>query len=884
MPEYITYGGNQLSNQEFLDKAANELEPYLARQPWSNKRKDLFRKAYSEIMSQGVTGADNSSGTWKVQYGGTPINLESLSKKEREMYGEAAYYIQQQMAGITPKSKEEENKKDKIKFDNEYFTTSLSNHIANNTFGGSEWTTQDDWNVLDQRDSKTGLRGTENRRIKLADSLDSYLKSLNQDEITFEGSPFKDFDDFSTRINNAISALRNNSNIRDSLNAIGLKEREWLYDGGDDTFTDTNGNTISYSNYAKQQAEQQAKQQTEQQVKQQAALQPVNIWKTSPHMMGKSIGELGKKYHYNDQELKTALNGFNAKDSLTVDEQSELVGAFKYYNSRGGLINISDDERKAFQKLKSYKTITPNTLKKLEGVDGYYFDTRTNQVISFNNFKTDTNFLGQENPEVQAKKNMEAYLGNIEDWSPDDMKELYALLLDIVSIADPEALSGAALGIWAANLRDQANPNRSWFEKALDYGSGGLGGIPVIGDFMLGIKSLRGAGKFLNSSTKIAGVAAMLAGVSQLPKAGESFIKLVSNPTKATRQDLENVAYSAAAFFGLKGFLRARKRQAIQTASKGAMKTEHYITVADKNGPHDVKVDAETAKQANDAYSGFKGSTKANEAVLNNPKVKEAIEIHNKNNPKDYVDLVGARVQGPSTFRRVARATVGRNTKVARSEQVPDPNRKYEMPTTGSWYNPFGSYMWDWQKRNWQQVPEQGGGFWQGVKDFWNGTPEVRVPENTPPTNTPPTPPSGGSKKWTMSAGQKEYKEIMSNAKKGKRSGTPLTNEKSFKVGDATFEFPEFVRPDGGRELVIKLESGENRILFKSQEELTKQVAEFLSKHKTSIAPSSTTKGKADIAKMGEVLRTLKAKGVFKYGGKLDRKKIQKYKNNIKHG
>lgn len=569
MAEFITYGGNQLSNQDFLNKASNELEPYLARQPWSNKRKELFRKAYSNIMKQGVTGADNSSGTWKVQYEGTPIDIDSLSKKEREMYGEAAYYIQQQMAGLTPISKEEENKKDRIKFDNDYFTTSLSNHIASNTFGGSKWSTQEDWNVLDERNKQTGLRGTDVRRQKLADSLDSYLKSLNQDEITFEGGPFKDYDDFNTRINRAILALRNNSDIRDSLNAIGLKEREWLYNGADDTFTDENGNTITYADYAKQQTKK---------VQQEQPQQKLNIWKTSIRMNGRNPRQLAEKYK-NDQGLKDALNGFYAKGKLTPDELSELLGAFKYYNSKGALTNISDEEKTSFSKLRGYENISPNTLKKLDGVNGYYFDTRTNQVISFNNMSSTIDLLNQENPETQQQN----YLNSTkpDSFTSAEWEELASIGLDIASIIDVEPASAAGLGLAAAAARHHAinqTPGHKWtltegIGQGIDYATALVGAIPLFGDATLLAKMLVKARPIL---TKVGRLATWKDIIDATPAIGSAYNKFM-NGEDLTVQDWRLIAQ------GIRGIVSHGKMNRLNRAERTALQ-ESGTPIETKNG------------------------------------------------------------------------------------------------------------------------------------------------------------------------------------------------------------------------------------------------------------------------------------------------------------
>jgi hypothetical protein len=44
-------------------------------------------------MSRGVLGASNESGIWKINHKGDPIDLDSKSKRDKEMYQAAAYYI-----------------------------------------------------------------------------------------------------------------------------------------------------------------------------------------------------------------------------------------------------------------------------------------------------------------------------------------------------------------------------------------------------------------------------------------------------------------------------------------------------------------------------------------------------------------------------------------------------------------------------------------------------------------------------------------------------------------------------------------------------------------------------------------------------------------------
>lgn len=139
--KYIPYGTDEIDYNQFINNAANEVQSYINQQPWSNKRKESFLRAYQDLINKGITGASNTSGVWKINYGQDAVPLETLSKRDREMYGEAAYFLQQQMSRVPTKAslvKEEEDKKSKLPlFDNKYFTSNFENHISK-LFGGRD--------------------------------------------------------------------------------------------------------------------------------------------------------------------------------------------------------------------------------------------------------------------------------------------------------------------------------------------------------------------------------------------------------------------------------------------------------------------------------------------------------------------------------------------------------------------------------------------------------------------------------------------------------------------------------------------------------------------------------------------------------------------------
>ena len=279
---YFNYGNNQIEQQATLNALANNVQSYVNNQAWSTKRKQKFLDAYSDIISKGIIGANNSTGQWALDLN-QEIDLSGMSPKDQEMYHEAAYYILEQMKGIPVKDSEEkkEESKDLPLYDNDTHFKAFEGYIGNQMFGGRNWNIggdNDDWNSLDERDSKTGIRGTTNRALKLADMLEGYSNSLEDGKYNFEGTAFKDLADLKGRIANAVTQLKNGTwdqNDKDALNQIGLDWRRYFNDGsGDTAAVDANGNPISYAQLAaanQAQAEEAAKAEAEAKAAEEAA-------------------------------------------------------------------------------------------------------------------------------------------------------------------------------------------------------------------------------------------------------------------------------------------------------------------------------------------------------------------------------------------------------------------------------------------------------------------------------------------------------------------------------------------------------------------------------------------------------------------------------------
>lgn len=156
-----------------------------------------------------------------------------------------------QLNKLKKKKKEEEKAKLDV-FNNEYFVNGFNTKLANDWFGGASFSRANDWNTLDER-GENGLRGFKNRADRLAQSLQNYIDSLDENKLNFEGSAFKNLGDFKTKVGTAIQMLRTDpANAKDALNAIGLKFSDYLYNGAEDAsgYQDKEGNPLTYQQVA----------------------------------------------------------------------------------------------------------------------------------------------------------------------------------------------------------------------------------------------------------------------------------------------------------------------------------------------------------------------------------------------------------------------------------------------------------------------------------------------------------------------------------------------------------------------------------------------------------------------------------------------------------
>lgn len=418
--QYLNYGDQQIEQQALLNNLADNVQSYVAGQSWSNKRKEKFMSAYSDIMNKGLQGASNSSGQWKVIVNGN-INFDEKDKKDKEMYQEAAYFIQQQMSellDVSNQKKEEEQKqesKEKLPlFDNKSFINSLIKHISTSDYGGQNFHIggeEDMWNKLDKRDSN-GIIGRQNRTNKLIEYLESYGKNFDDNKYNFEGGPFGNANEFRSRLNAAIEALKNKTNTNEqddeALNRLGLNPEVWFYNGSRDLITDENGNQMLYTQKAQleqerlrqeQQAleEEQKKKKEEEQKKRKETIQKyrenlnkyksLHTYKYDPL----KIYDVGNLYSSNIQSIDDLLayvknNYSNVQNVNDFSKHiNKIQGSYKILNENNKLEEISDETFNILLRAKSFaddktRGSQKNNFKQVKGIDNIVFDTTTNKI------------------------------------------------------------------------------------------------------------------------------------------------------------------------------------------------------------------------------------------------------------------------------------------------------------------------------------------------------------------------------------------------------------------------------------------------------------------------------------------------------------------------
>lgn len=854
---YIPYGQDEISQQDLMTNLANGVEDYLGSKRWARKEKyrNAWLKAYQEIINRGLTGASNDSGVWRITHNGDDFPIETMSNLDREMYQDAAFYIQQQMARMTPKLKEE--KKDE-KLDTFNFSDSFNKKLLDDYYAGKKELFKDPeqgWNTQDKRDDKTGLRGIDNRRDKMIKALQSYKNSLEGKNFNFEGTSFTDINDAKNKIQAAIDALETTDNTQDDLdafNALGLNYRAYFSNGGNDPsgYQDSNGNPLTWTEYIKIQNNNnklKAQQEAEK-----LKAQKLNYWKgfKSP-----DFSKLNGRPLKNEESNVNYLSQLFSKGNWNGDEASQIVTAFKLAERNGQLVPLSREEL-----AKLNPAIWKDRAKYLRKINGInsplYYDTLNKQ---FKYFYSDTpqmsfqDVLNQNNPELIKQKQQGTPISK-EGWNSADTADVVSMIGDLVSLG----------GFWA-NIGGTATSLTSDLYADITRGKD-------LGDILKGVFTNAGwglAGMLPGAkSTKVAARAARLIPKAVMlyqsyntvtdPEVIKSAMKFTSTEGIKTvsSKDLENLKYLFHAVTGGTNIVKShyRAKQYRETINKQSIKTADGKTVklSDKEIAEVNKAGRKGGQKA--AQDKFKEYAKA-EAAEGQFKFSE--NGKSKFNPTRYSSIL-------SKFTSDNKQLKGKQ--VIDTEQL---NNLLQEDKNRFWYH------WNKGYPRFELTP------FRNIfrKDFDNSKlissasgeessyarkplEQKKIRETNHIEGLPDK--STARESSFNRAIMNRYRKVM----EGKFSNKEMQGGKeSIKIGNEDVRVYTSKDAKGNNSVFNVFVSGKS-YNFKTQEEAKKFIANIVKQQKNNITSGKITK--ENINEIGKVLQDLKKKGWLKHGGQIN--------------
>lgn len=891
--QYLNYGDQQIEQQALLNNLANNVQDYVQKQSWSNKRKEMFMSAYSDLMNKGILGASNNSGQWVVNVSGDPIDLDSKSKKEKEMYQEAAYFIQQQMAGLPTKANEEEKKKEElVPFDN--FQSNFGKYLSKTYYGGNQLRTQEDWNVLDERDPKTGLRGNTNRIKRLSEYLQNYSNSLEEGKYDFKDSPFTDLNDLKTRINTTVTALNDGTwdqKDTDALNAIGLRREDWFNNGSGDSYK-TEGYEGTYGEYyneylpalEKKKAEELAtKQKAEAQKQAQIrANQYSNMRFYGQGLNGKITNNLSIEY----------LNQLAQQSNLDGNQQSEIVGAFKLAAKNNALQNLSKEELEKFGGFSSTGYSTPGRLKKIEGVNGLYWDTYGKRVVQpYNqNNVSQTSFdqiLKQNTPEALKEQKINTPRQLSDGLEYEDYARITAALGDVISLGGFGAnIAGSIVSLFGDTTADIADDKVSTWEAFKNFGKN-LGWTAA--GFIPGGKLGKVAKNIMRWAPKMLVV---LNDYNLLnDESNKNTWNKLTNESKLLKEglndeDLKNITYWIRAFTGTANAIKATGRDIKYSKARGTQ-GQKFKT---KDG-QEVQLSNKDVQDIN-AVGARKGQ-KAAEDLFKSKTGKEIVE-------GSFKFSENGRSRFANTRSKLQDQRLQGETVVFRT---PEQQKYYDLLKQDRNLGGYGGWRPFWQRGTSSYFDHFDSG---GFKNPLNGVLRKTDPYKNI-VNSQNQPKQNSQQK---NNNQQQQNQQQSQQQNQQQQQTKFTPENRKNIQKAKKEMEQILNPTrsrkaikvdkngkanieatiNGEKISIEYNKNKNELIINNKEPIKvndgfeirqKVLSEILGRRANARSNArqnkSINKFNIDINE----LKKLKKAGFLKHGGTIDKQKIQKYKEFI---
>ena len=790
--EYINFGDEQVSKQDLL-KAIGDYKAYSSTQPWSAARKGAFDAVIELALNRGILGTrkytnpDTGESMYYATFGGDPFDINTYDKNTRRGWQDAAGFIGRLAESLpTKKSIEEKKKKEEEEriaklptFNSNSFLSTLYKNISDKEFGGQAFDGKtfdmNRWNTLDDvRDEKTGAVGTDKRKEALAKYLENIDRDFNAEEYNWKDSPFKDADDFKSRLGEAITALRSPELDDDTpaLNKLGINYKDWFNNRtGETMLHPTTGEEVTYGNYYRGlQAQKDAK------------IYASNAKAYNANLIGGlkwyGKGLTGSPLSPENSNLEY-LNQLAAKDSWNGDELSQLVGTFKLAQKNNALENLSKEELATFGRFGN----NPNRFKKIKELNGIYWDSLTNQIakpFARGQQNSGVNFqdiLNQNNPNLIAKQNQqkqeELKNKNLQHkWGEgltDDMKaDLTALGLDAVSAGSAFAPGygtavSALTGIGATLAGAYADRARgeSWGSTLSTAGFGlsmdilGLvPGLGVAGKAAKMAKIVAKGAKWIGPA--LGGMAAMSYG----PGAMSAFNKFTSGKTNdITSEELRDFTYAmrAIAVGGIRkaGSTYQGNRTVARAIKEGRAEIssgKQSASITTKNGQQIKLTDDEFKTLNSNASKDVKTKT-----------ITQAAQREKINMEGDEIEWKGLNpIKGRFKTSEKSSKVLGLNK--------PTDSSQLKWNTTSSDYKGIKRFSNENIIRNFTNMSTPNTGIWKTIKDRWSGQDIL----NKPSSNN------------TTSPDRKKISGYLENLKSNKSKNSNTTSNKESKINIPT--------------------------------------------------------------------------------------------------
>ncbi len=922
--EYINFGDEQVSKQDLL-KAIGDYKAYSSTQPWSAARRGAFDAVIELALNRGILGTrkytnpDTGESMYYTTFGGDPFDINTYDKNTRRGWQDAASFIGRLAESLpTKKSIEEKKKKEEEEriaklptFDSNSFLSTLYKNISDKEFGGQAFDGKtfdmNRWNTLDDvRNEKTGAVGTDKRKEALAKYLEGIDRDFNAEEYNWKDSPFKDADDFKSRLGEAVRALRSPELDDDTpaLNKLGINYKDWFNNRTGEVYTtDEQGNPITYGNYYRGlQAQKDAKIQAAN-AKAEAARKAYNA-----NLIGGlkwyGKGLTGSPLSPENSNLDY-LNQLAAKDSWNGDELSQLVGTFKLAQRNNALENLSKEELATFGPRFGSN---PNRFKKIRELNGIYWDSLTNQIVKpyakgqQNNGVNFQDILDQNNPDVLKNKQQQNYLNSTEGgFTPAEQREVAALLFDLGAAVDPEGFSSAGLSQIAAGIRDynRASDPEGWTWgdtgwAALDHGLGLLSTIPIAGGWIKGgwaASKLAGYLPKIEKYIRLAGRAGSTYAMAANAPGALDTVEKIKKGEDLSLKDYQDLAYF---FIGGLGHHQLNRGNRVERSAMKARGIETSNSLLNKSGITRTKAkttsSTETAPTLKVQKTGEDGKVETIEIPIDKEKQKilsktKAEDLEAKAKDLEIEIPEGYKIQSKSTSTKTwSRENLNRYRGKGNSEIFGTPTTTTRNSSALKSDEEFEQYLSE-HNNTW-------------LKKFFNGSnrdirrydkylgnnsvkPTTEQQSETPKANET----SGNNEKNSEISKQskeriQKYNEYVKNREEKLSRGEFSKNK--LKSGSANIDGHQLQiveQSDGTFNLIYK-GNIEGNYLKSQQKELQTKIRDIINNNRRNIKPNSPVK--IGNTELGKILQDFKRKGWLKQGGRLDKQRIQQYKEFIK--